>query len=44
MSQELKAININAKSETTFKERLWVIIPVILLVGLISTLVYNHYT
>ena len=43
MSQELKAINIDVKSETTFKERLWVIIPVVLLVGLISTLVYNHY-
>lgn len=44
MNQELKAITINAKSETTFKERLWVIIPVVLLVGLISTLVYNHHT
>ena len=44
MSQELKAINIDVKSETTFKERLWVIIPVVLLVGLISALVYNHYT
>jgi uncharacterized membrane protein YfcA len=43
MNQELKAITINAKSETTFKERLWVIIPVVLLVGLISTLVYNHH-
>ncbi|MFV8378933.1 sulfite exporter TauE/SafE family protein [Flavobacterium sp. LB3R33] len=43
MSKELKAININVKSETTFKERLWVIVPVVLLVGLISTLVYNHH-
>ena len=43
MSKELKAININVKSETTFKERLWVVIPVILLIGLIATLVYNHH-
>ena len=43
MSKELKTININVKSETTFKERLWVIVPVVLLVGLISTLVYNHH-
>jgi uncharacterized membrane protein YfcA len=43
MSKELKTIAINEKSETTFKERLWVIIPVVLLVGLISTLVYNHH-
>ncbi|RKS94446.1 hypothetical protein BC952_0049 [Flavobacterium limicola] len=43
MSKELKTITINEKSETTFKERLWVIIPVVLLVGLISTLVYNHH-
>ncbi|TDD76289.1 sulfite exporter TauE/SafE family protein [Flavobacterium caseinilyticum] len=44
MSKELKTITINEKSETTFKERLWVVIPVVLLVGLISTLVYNHHT
>ncbi|WP_233592277.1 sulfite exporter TauE/SafE family protein [Flavobacterium sp. RSP15] len=31
------------KSQITFKERLWVVIPVVLLVGLISTLVYNHH-
>ena len=43
MSKELKEININEKLETTFKERLWVVIPVVLLVGLLSTLVYNHH-
>lgn len=43
MSKELKTITIIEKSETTFKERLWVVIPVVLLVGLISTLVYNHH-
>jgi uncharacterized membrane protein YfcA len=31
------------KNQITFKERLWVIIPVVLLIGLISTLVYNHH-
>ena len=43
MSKELKIITINEKSETTFKERLWVFVPVFLLVGLLSTLVYNHH-
>ena len=43
MSKELKTITINEKSETTFKERLWVVIPAVLLAGLISTLVYNHH-
>ncbi|MFV8346047.1 sulfite exporter TauE/SafE family protein [Flavobacterium sp. ZB4P13] len=43
MGKELKEININVKSGTTFAERLWVVIPVVLLVGLFSTLVYNHY-
>ncbi|RKS99821.1 sulfite exporter TauE/SafE family protein [Flavobacterium sp. 123] len=43
MSKELKENNVAIKTETTFVERLWVLIPVILLVGLLSTLVYNHY-
>lgn len=43
MSKELKIITIDKKLETTFKERLWVFIPVFLLVGLFSTLVYNHH-
>jgi len=43
MEKELKINNYNAKSETSIKEKLWVIIPVVLLVGLLSTLVYNHY-
>ncbi len=40
------ALNENSKTskvEVSFKERLWVIIPVVLLVGLLSTLIYNHY-
>ena len=43
MSQELKVSSVTLKSEVSFKERLWVIIPVVLLVGLIVTLVYNHH-
>ena len=43
MSKELKENNIAIKTQTTFAERLWVLIPVVLLVGLLSTLVFNHY-
>jgi len=44
MSQELKANSVTIKRDVTYKERLWVIVPVVLLVGLISILVYNHYS
>jgi uncharacterized membrane protein YfcA len=43
MSQDLKISTVTIKPEVSFKERLWVIIPVVLLVGLITTLVYNHH-
>jgi uncharacterized membrane protein YfcA len=43
MSKELKGNSVVVKTEVTFKERLWVVIPVTLLVGLIATLVYNHH-
>src|SRR6187431_1185543 len=43
MDTVLKENNIDLKSEVSLKERLWVIIPVVLLVGLLSTLVYNHH-
>ncbi|OAB25110.1 MULTISPECIES: sulfite exporter TauE/SafE family protein [Flavobacterium] len=43
MSKEVKENNGALKIETPFKERLWVVIPVVLLVGLIATLVYNHH-
>jgi len=43
MEKELKINNVDVKSDTSIKEKLWVIIPVILLVGLLSTLIYNHY-
>ncbi len=44
MSKELEVNNAVIKSEVSFKERLWVIVPVVLLVGLIATLAYNHHT
>ena len=40
----MKDNNGTVRIETSFKERLWVLIPVVLLVGLLSTLIYNHYT
>ena len=40
---KVKENNVAVKTEVTFKERLWVVIPVTLLIGLISTLVYNHH-
>lgn len=43
MNKVSKESNIAIKQDTSFVERLWVIIPVVLLVGLCSTLVYNHY-
>ncbi len=43
MEKELKLNNVGVKSDTSIKEKLWVAIPIILLVGLLSTLIYNHY-
>ena len=43
MSKEMKENYGTVRIETSFKERLWVVIPVVLLVGLLSTLVYNHH-
>jgi uncharacterized protein len=43
MNKELKINSVDVKSDTSIKEKLWVIIPVFLLVGLLSTLIYNHY-
>lgn len=43
MDKELKINSVDVKSDTSIKEKLWVIIPVFLLVGLLSTLIYNHY-
>ncbi|WP_281336627.1 sulfite exporter TauE/SafE family protein [Flavobacterium eburneipallidum] len=44
MDTTLNNDNNTSKVEVSFKERLWIIIPVVLLVGLLSTLVYNHYS
>lgn len=44
MGKGLEAGSVEIKNEVTLKERLWVIIPVVLLVGLITTLVYNHHS
>ena len=44
MENETIVSSVEIKQDVTFKERLWVIIPVVLLVGLISILIYNHHT
>lgn len=43
MNKEVIVNDDVIKHRVTFKERLWVIIPVVLLLGLISILAYNHY-
>ncbi|MFC0780380.1 sulfite exporter TauE/SafE family protein [Flavobacterium sp. HJSW_4] len=43
MENELKLNNAIVKSDSLSKERLWVAIPVVLLLGLAVTLVYNHH-
>lgn len=43
MSKKMSENSITIKQEVSFKERLWVIIPVTLLVGLIVVLAINHY-
>jgi len=43
MEKELKINSYDVRSDASIKDKLWVIIPVVLLVGLLSTLIYNHY-
>nr|WP_294781383.1 sulfite exporter TauE/SafE family protein [uncultured Flavobacterium sp.] len=43
MENELKLNNTAIKSNAFSKENLWVIIPVVLLLGLLVTLIYNHH-
>lgn len=44
MENELRLNNTAVKADSAFsKERLWVIIPVVLLLGLVATLIYNHH-
>jgi uncharacterized protein len=42
MDKELKVDNIAIKQDS-IKEKLWVVIPVVLLVGLLLTLIYKHH-
>ena len=43
MEKELKINSYEVRSEGSVKEKLWILIPVVLLVGLLSTLIYNHH-
>lgn len=43
MENELKLNNTTVKSNALSKENLWVVIPVLLLLGLVATLIYNHH-
>lgn len=43
MSKELEVNTVAIKPEVSIRERLWVVVPVTLLVGLLITLVYNHH-
>lgn len=43
MENELKLNGAIVKSDSLLKERLWVVIPVVLLLGLAVTLIYNHH-
>lgn len=44
MEKELKVDSVEVKGEVSLKQRLWIIVPVVLLVGLLITLGYNHYS
>ncbi|MCP2026895.1 putative membrane protein YfcA [Flavobacterium sp. HSC-32F16] len=43
MENELKLNNTDIKANFLSKENLWVLIPVVLLLGLVATLIYNHH-
>lgn len=43
MEKELKFNSYDVRSDASIKEKLWVVIPVVLLVGLLSTLIYKHH-
>ncbi|MCC9062991.1 sulfite exporter TauE/SafE family protein [Flavobacterium piscisymbiosum] len=43
MEEELKINSYDVRSDASIKEKLWVVIPVVLLVGLLSTLIYKHH-
>lgn len=43
MEKELKINSYDVRSDASIKENLWVVIPVVLLIGLLSTLIYKHH-
>ena len=43
MEKELKLNSVEIKVDASLKEKLWVIVPVVLLLGLLTVLVYNHH-
>lgn len=43
MEKELKIANYDVRFDASIKEKLWVVIPVVLLIGLLSTLIYKHH-
>ncbi|RUT71211.1 sulfite exporter TauE/SafE family protein [Flavobacterium cupreum] len=44
MEKGLEINEVEVKTEVSLKERLWIIIPVVLLIGLLTTLIYNHHS
>ncbi|WP_166920940.1 sulfite exporter TauE/SafE family protein [Flavobacterium poyangense] len=44
MEKRVEVSSVAVKAEVSLKERLWVLVPVALLVGLLLTLGYNHYS
>lgn len=43
MEKELKINSVDVTFYASIKDKLWIGIPVVLLVGLLSTLIYNHH-
>lgn len=43
MEKGIEVRTVALKAEVSLKERVWVLVPVVLLVGLLLTLGYNHY-
>ncbi|MBK5208366.1 MAG: sulfite exporter TauE/SafE family protein [Flavobacteriaceae bacterium] len=43
MSKEIKQEMAVVNTRTSFTDRLWIIIPVVLLIGLLLTIIYNHH-